>query len=259
MGVLDRFDMNDKVSIITGGARGLGFGIATGLGEAGSTIIIADYNIEGSEKAAKELKSMGISATAIKLDVTDREHCESVIKEVVEKYGKIDALVNNAGINCHVEFENMTDEEWHRVLAVNLDGVFNMCQFVGKQMIKQGKGSIINIASMNGIVATYPQTISSYNTSKAGVIMLTKSLAIEWSKKGIRVNAIAPGFVETELTKKKWHDPTSEFVKSMLARIPIGRRATIDEMAPLALFLASEASSYATGAVFVIDGGYTAI
>lgn len=259
MGILELFDMNDKVVIITGGARGLGFGMAKGLGEAGATIIIADYDIEGSEKAVSELKSIGIKARAFKLDVTDREVCEKTVNKVIEKFGKIDVLINNAGINCHVKFEDMTDEEWHRVLAVNLGGVFNMCQFVGKQMLKQQKGSIINIASMNGIVATYPQTISSYNTSKAGVIMLTKSLAIEWAEKGIRVNAIAPGFVETELTKKKWHDPNSEFVKSMLIRVPMRRRGTIDEIAPLALFLASEASSYATGAVYVIDGGYTAI
>lgn len=190
-------------------------------------------------------------------DVTSPEDAQSVVVNVMERFGRIDVLINNAGIVKLVKAEDMDLQDWNTVINVNLNGVFIMSQAVGKVMIGHRKGSIINISSMSGLIVNIPQSQSAYNASKAGVIMLTKSLASEWARHNIRVNTIAPGYMKTDLTAPYFNE-NGEMVQRWMDLSPMGRPGNPDELGGIALYLASDASSFATGAVFVIDGGYTA-
>ncbi|KKI89274.1 short-chain dehydrogenase [Bacillus sp. SA1-12] len=259
MNVLDKFSLKNNVSIVTGGAMGLGKAMAEALAQAGSNIVIADLNLEEAQKTADEIKRKeGIEAITIGVDVTNETQVNTMVSEVMNHFGKIDAVINNAGITCLEKAEDMAFEDWKRVMNVNVNGVFLVSKAVGNIMIKQQKGSIINISSMSGIIANTPQGQSSYNTSKAGVIMLTKSLAMEWAKYHIRVNTIAPGYMKTELTKP-FFEENGDMVKTWMSLTPMGRPGTPDELGGIALYLASEASSFVTGSVFSVDGGYTAM
>ena len=247
MGVLDLFKLNGKRAIVTGAAQGIGFAIAQAFQEAGATIVIADMNEELGRLAAAKLE-----ATFQLLDVSEPES----VTNAVAMIGDVDILVNNAGIVRNTPAEDGTNQEWRDVMGVNLDGVYWCCREFGSQMLKRGKGSIVNIASMSGLISNYPQPQVSYNVSKAGVIHLTRSLAGEWAKRGVRVNAIAPGYTGTELTKKGL--AIKEWSRVWLSATPMGRVAEPDEIAPAAVYLASDAASYVTGSVLVVDGGYTA-
>lgn len=259
MRILNRFSLKDKVSIVTGGAMGLGKAMALALAQAGSHIVIADVNLEEAQRTADQFKrDEGIDTLAIKMDVTNEQQVNDMVTKVLNHFGKIDILFNNAGITIHEKAEEMSFENWNKVININLNGVFLVSKAVGKVMIDQKRGSIINISSMSGIIANTPQCQSSYNVSKAGVIMLTKSLAMEWAKHNIKVNTIAPGYMKTELTKP-YFEQGGDMIDTWMSLTPMGRPGTPDELGGIALYLASEASSFVTGGVFTVDGGYTAL
>jgi len=256
MSVMDKFDLRGRCSIVTGAAMGLGKAMAEALAEAGSDIVIADINMEAAEATAAELSRIGTRVTAMRCDVTNPDQAEQLSESVLETFGRIDVLINNAGIAKHVKIEDMKIEDWRTIMDVNLNSVFIMSQIVGRVMIRQKKGSIINIASMSGLIVNTPQCQCAYNVSKAGVIMLTKSLASEWAEHGIRVNSIAPGYMKTELTRP-YFEGNGEMVQRWMDLSPMKRPGTPDELQGIALYLASDSSSFVTGAVFSIDGGYT--
>lgn len=258
MNVMDKFQLQNAVAIVTGGARGLGKAMATALAQAGAHIVIADKDLAEAQTTAHDLQQEGREAIAIQVDVTQEAQIEQMVAQVMEKFGKIDVLVNNAGIALHVKLEDMEAQDWFNIMNVNLNSVFLMSKAVGRIMIQQQRGSIINISSMSGIIVNTPQCQAAYNTSKAGVIMLTKSLAVEWAQHHIRVNTIAPGYMKTELTRP-FFEGNSTMVQQWLDTTPMKRPGTPDELAGIAVYLASDASSFATGGVFVIDGGYSAV
>jgi NAD(P)-dependent dehydrogenase (short-subunit alcohol dehydrogenase family) len=256
MNILEQFSLRNKVSIVTGGARGLGKAMAQSLAQAGSDIVIADLDLETAKQTTDWLASEGTRTLAVRVDVTDPTDVEKMTEEILSKLGHIDVLFNNAGIAQWVNIEEMSLEDWRRMMSVNLDSVFIVSKAVGKVMIRQGKGSIVNTSSMSGVIVNTPQSQAAYNVSKAGVIMLTKSLAFEWAKHNIRVNTIAPGYMETEMVGqfKAQHQDKIDFWASLT---PLNRMGKPHELGALAVYLASDASSYMTGAVCLIDGGYS--
>lgn len=256
MSILDRFSLNGKVSIITGGERGIGFAIAKGFAEAGSKIVIAGMDEASMATATEELRAMGTECLAVKTDVTDEAQIAKMVQTVVDTFGHIDVLVNNAGSGRGNPAEKMPAEDFRWVLDINLTSQFLVSKAVGNVMLEQGKGSIVNIASMYGIIVNNPQPQCNYNTSKAGSIMLTKSLACEWAERGVRVNCISPGYTRTALIQKRFdnHDP---ILNEWLRFVPMNRFASPDELVGAALYLASDAASYTTGTMLSVDGGYT--
>ena len=254
--VLDKFNLEGSVSIVTGGGQGLGKYMALGLAEAGSAIVIPDINLEKAEESAGEIKAVGVDTLAVRTDVTKKKDVEAMVEEVIHRFGKIDVLINNAGICKHIKAEEMDYEDWLAVMDVNLNGVFLVAQAVGRRMIERRRGSIINISSMSGIIVNTPQTQSAYSASKAGVILLTKCLASEWAEYNVRVNTIAPGYMRIGVARD-FFAAGGDMVDKWLSMTPIGRTGEPEELQGIALYLASEASSFATGGVFVIDGGYT--
>jgi NAD(P)-dependent dehydrogenase (short-subunit alcohol dehydrogenase family) len=247
---LDVFRLDGDVCVVTGAARGIGFTIAKGLAAAGATVVIADHDETLGQRAAHE-----IGGTFVALDVTDSSSVDSAFDTVVERHGKLDVLVNNAGIVKNTPALETDDAAWRAVLAVNLDGVFYCSRSAARHMVRQKSGRIVNIASMSGSIANKPQPQASYNASKAGVIHLTRSLAAEWAADGVRVNSISPGYVGTELTKRGFEN--EEWRKAWIDGTPMARLATPDEIAPGVIFLASRASAFVTGSDLVMDGGYT--
>lgn len=240
----------DHVVIVTGGGRGIGLEIARAMKAAGAKLVIAEADESAGKVAARELEG-----DFIQTDVTVSSSVSSMIGAVVTKHARIDCIVNNAGICRNTPSEDVTDEEWRLVLSVDLDGVFYCCREAGKQMLKQGHGAIVNIGSMSGIISNRPQPQSAYNTAKAGVIHLTKSLAGEWADRGLRVNCISPGYIGTPMTKLGLETP--EWREMWLSSTPMGRLGEPSEVASVAVFLASSASSFMTGSNVVVDGGYT--
>lgn len=253
MNVKETFDLSGEKAIVTGAARGLGEQMALALAEAGADVAVVDVNIDAACRVAEHIRTIGRDSMAIKADVTKVADVENMVKAAKDRFGKIDISINNAGITVNVPAEEMSKEEWDRVIEVNLTGVFLCAQAVGREMIKQKKGSIINISSMSALVANRPQPQISYNASKAGVIMITKSLASEWRKYNVRVNAIAPGYMRTPLVDKV----LPKYGKDWSSLTPMGRIGDPSEIKGPALFLASRASSFVTGSVLVMDGGYT--
>lgn len=259
MNILEQFRLDGKVAIVTGGAMGLGQAMATALAQAGADIVIADIQEEVAKETATTIhETEGVKATSLKVDVTNPDDVQKMVDDVVDEFGKIDILINNAGMTINAKAEEMTYEQWNKVINLNLNGVFLVAQAVGRQMIKQGHGNIINTSSMSGIIANKPQEQCSYNASKAGVIMLTKSLAMEWSKYNIKVNTIAPGYMKTELTKP-FFEQGGAMIDDWMGFTPMGRPGLPEELGGIVVYLASEASSFAQGGVFTIDGGYTAL
>jgi NAD(P)-dependent dehydrogenase (short-subunit alcohol dehydrogenase family) len=242
--------LDGRIAIVTGGARGIGFETVKALKENGATVVIADINKDAGTKAAGEL-----GADFFQVDLTQSSQVKGLAAEVRSKHGRIDIAFNNAGIAVNVPSEECSDEDWQRVININLNAVFYCCREFGKAMLEQGKGSIINMASMSGIISNTPQPQSAYNASKAGVILLTKSLAGEWAKRGVRVNSISPGYIGTEMTKLGMSE--SDWYRDWLKFTPIGRLGEPREVASVVVFLASDASSYFTGSNLVVDGGYT--
>ncbi|MCD8915968.1 glucose 1-dehydrogenase [Staphylococcus simulans] len=259
MNILEQFRLDDKVAIVTGGAMGLGQAMATALAQAGANIVIADIQEDVASATATTIRETeGVKATSLKVDVTNPDDVQKMVDDVVDEFGKIDILINNAGMTINAKAEEMTYEQWNKVINLNLNGVFLVAQAVGRQMIEQGYGNIINTSSMSGIIANKPQEQCSYNASKAGVIMLTKSLAMEWSKYNIKVNTIAPGYMKTELTKP-FFEQGGAMIDDWMGFTPMGRPGLPEELGGIVVYLASDASSFAQGSVFTIDGGYTAL
>ena len=256
MKVLERFSLKDKVSIMTGGARGLGKAMAESLAQAGSHIVIIDLDLEAAQLTADGLASEGVRTLALQGDVTNAGEVDRMVDEVLSRFGQIDVLFNNAGITQWVNAEEMRLEDWNRMMSVNLDSVFIVSKAAGKVMIKQQRGSIINTSSMSGLVVNTPQCQAAYNVSKAGVIMLTKSLAYEWAKHNVRVNTIAPGYMETEMIDQ-FRAEHKEKIDLWTKLTPMNRMGRPFELGGLAVYLASDASSYVTGAVCLVDGGYS--
>ncbi|CAM01224.1 SDR family NAD(P)-dependent oxidoreductase [Saccharopolyspora erythraea] len=245
------FSLRDKVALVTGGGQGIGLEIARALRSAGARLVIGEINQETGEKAAAELEG-----EFLPLDVTDSGAVADGVARIVADHGRIDVSVHNAGMVRNEPAESMPDESWRAVLGLNLDAVFWCCREAGRAMLAQGSGSIINIASMSGLISNHPQPQASYNTSKAGVIMLTKSLAGEWAGRGVRVNSISPGYTGTELLRQV-ETSQPDWFRTWVAQTPMGRVAEPRELGPIAVFLASEASSFVTGSNLVADGGFT--
>jgi len=241
--------LKDKVSIVTGGARGIGKAIALKLAKEGSNIAICDVNEEVLQAAKKEIESTGRQAITDKVDVTNLQDVQKFTQKVLDKFGKIDILINNAGITRDGLLVRMNDADWDAVLNVNLKGTFNCAKQVAKTMMKQRAGRIINIASIIGIVGNAGQ--ANYAASKGGVIALTKSIAKELAARNVTVNAIAPGFIQTDMTDKLPEDVKNSIMK----QIPLNKLGTVEDVANVALFLVSDASSYITGQVVQVDGG----
>jgi NAD(P)-dependent dehydrogenase (short-subunit alcohol dehydrogenase family) len=242
--------LDGRIAVVTGGARGIGFETVKALKENGAIVVIVDINNETGTKAAEEL-----DVDFFQVDLTQSNEVRRLAADVRSKHGRIDIAFNNAGIAVNVPSEECTDEDWHKVININLNAVFYCCREFGKVMLEHGKGSIINTASMSGIISNTPQPQAAYNVSKAGVIMLTKSLAGEWAKRGVRVNSISPGYIGTEMTKLGMSN--TDWYRDWLQFTPMARVGEPREVASVVVFLASDASSFFTGSNLVVDGGYT--
>ncbi|MCK9603657.1 MAG: 3-oxoacyl-[acyl-carrier-protein] reductase [Candidatus Omnitrophica bacterium] len=241
--------LKDKVALVTGGARGIGRAIALALAREGADIVIGDVNKEEAAKSCLEIESLGRKTLALGMDVTDYANVEDAVNKILDKFGKVDILVNNAGITKDNLLLRMNQADWDAVLNVNLKGTFNCIKAVSRPMIKQRTGRIISIASIIGIIGNPGQ--ANYAASKAGIIALTKTAAKELASRNINVNAIAPGFIQTEMTAKLPEDLKNK----MKEAIPLDRFGSPDDVAAACLFLASGDSSYITGQTIVVDGG----
>ncbi len=251
---MDIFDLTGKVAIVTGGNQGIGLAISRGLAQAGAAVIIANRRAEEGAKAAQSLKQEGLNAASISTDVRDESSIAAMVAKTIENYGKIDILVNNAGVIVRKLAEEITREDWDHMININLRGMFFCCQFVGKEMIKQKKGKIINISSDASQRATPERSV--YATSKAGVSHLTRCLAVEWAKYNINVNAIGPGPTITPLNEQ-YYKENPDKLKQMIESLPLGRVGDTSDYMGAAVFLASEASNFMTGQTLLIEGGST--
>ena len=258
MNILEKFSLKNKVSIITGGERNIGLEIAVAFAQAGSDIVIAGIDEESAKLAISRIEAEKVRCMFIKTDVSNIDEVAAMTDKVVAEYKRIDVLVNNAGIGIQSKAEEMTLDTWNKVIDVNLKGPFLVSQAVVRVMINQQKGSIIFISSISGLIVSTPATQINYSSSKAGVIHLMKSLASEWAPHGIRVNSIAPGYMRTALTQYRFQNPDDPGVRKWLAMTPMGRLGYPEELAGLALYFASDASTFTTGVVVAVDGGYTA-
>ncbi len=253
MNATQLFDLHGQVALVTGGGRGIGKTIAEALAEAGARVVITGRRTDWLTGAAEEFTTRGFACLAVTADVTQPDDVARATQAALDAYGQIDILVNNAGQTWGQPTEDMPFERWRQVVDVNLNGMFLMSQQIGRQMIARGSGRIINIASVAGLVAGDPEGVKTiaYNTSKAGVIAFTRTLAMEWGRKGILVNAIAPGWFPTRMAAASIEANRSRFE----ARTALGRLGDLDELKGVAVFLASPAASYMTGQTLVVDGG----
>jgi 3-oxoacyl-[acyl-carrier protein] reductase len=242
-------DCKDKIALVTGSARGIGAAIAEKLAEAGCDLIISDIDLPGAEATAEKIRTAGRRAVAVKADVSLPDEAENLIKQAITEFGRLDVLVNNAGITRDNLVMRMSEAEWDAVIRVNLKGTFNCIKAVSRPMMKQRSGKIINISSVVGVMGNAGQ--ANYSASKAGVIALTKSVAKEFGSRNIQVNAVAPGYIETEMTRN-----LPEAAKqSFLMLIPLQRAGQAEDVANIVLFLASSLADYVTGQVLHVDGG----
>lgn len=256
MGIIEKMRLDGKAAFVTGGARGIGKSVAEAFAQAGASVAIVDIDIEESKKTASALAEQnGVKTIAVQTDVTNPDQVEDMVKQVTEAFGKLDIAFCNAGICINAAAEEMTFEQWKKVIDINLTGVFLTAQAAGRVMLKQGYGSIINTASMSGHIVNVPQPQCAYNASKAGVIQLTKSMAIEWAKKGVRVNCISPGYIGTELVMG---DPKLKSLIDQWNQIaPLGRLGKPEELQSICVYLAGDTSSFTTGSDFIVDGAFT--
>ena len=248
MSVLDAFRLDGRVAVVTGGNRGLGRAFAAALAGAGARVAIAARDQDRSETVAGD-----IGALAVPSDVTDEASVTAMLETVTSELGPVDVLVNNSGTCFHRPALEVPDEEWRTVWDVNVDGLWRCSRVVGAQMVGRGTGAIVNIGSISAQIVNRPQMQPAYNASKAAVHQLTKSLAAEWAPHGVRVNALAPGYVKTEMAPVD----RPEFRRHWIEDAPMQRYAVPDELGPSLVYLASDASSFVTGTVLVVDGGYT--
>jgi NAD(P)-dependent dehydrogenase (short-subunit alcohol dehydrogenase family) len=253
MAVLDTFSLTGKVAVVTGANRGIGRALARALGEAGSDVVLLVRDPDRAAEAVAEVSGLGVRAIAVAADVTSVEQVEEAVGRITGEMGRVDILVNNAGACIHRPALEVTAEEWRQVMDVNVNGVWNCAQAFGRQMVAQGSGAIVNIGSMSATIVNRPQWQPAYNASKAAVHHLTRSLAAEWAPLGVRVNALAPGYISTEMSPVD--DP--RFQRYWIEDAPMQRVGTPAELGPSVVFLASGASAFMTGEVLVIDGGYS--
>jgi len=253
MSVSELFSIQGKKAVVTGAGRGIGKVLALSLAEAGCDVSIIDINLENAIMVAAGIEKMGCRALALKADVTRATEIKKAFEDIVREFGRLDICVNNAGVCINEAAEETPEEHYDQVVDTNLKGVFLCCQEAAKTMLPQKSGSIINIASMSGTISNFPQKHAHYNASKAGVILLSKCLAVEWAPYSIRVNTLSPGYTRTELTGASKH-----LWSQWEALIPIKRLAEPKEFIGAVIYLASDASSYTTGSDIIVDGGYTA-
>lgn len=257
MAVMDLFDLTGKTAIVTGGGRGLGAQIAEGFAEAGANVVLCSRKVEACEEVASKLEAKGVKTLALACDVTNPQDVKNVVEKTMEAFGTIDILVNNSGASWGAPVAEMPLEAWEKVMAVNVTGTFLMSQAVGKVMTQKNSGKIINIASVAGLGGIDPNLMDAigYNTSKGAVITFTKDLAAKWGHHNINVNAIAPGFFPTKMSK----DVMKHGEEGLLSRTPLNRFGTDEDLKGAALFLAAKASDYVTGDVVMVDGGMHAM
>lgn len=256
MSTLDRFRLDGRTSIVTGGNRGIGRAVAVALAEAGSDVVVANRDGDTGERAAREIaEETGVETAAVRVDVTDERAVESLVAETVDRFDRIDVLVNNAGVVVNTPAAEMTREEWQGVVDVNLTGAFFCAKHVGRHMIGAGGGSIVNVSSMSAFVANHPQPQVSYNASKAGLEGMKTQLASEWARYGIRVNNVNPGYIRTEMTEGVLeNDP--EMAEVWRAGLLQDEIPTAEAIAPTVVYVASDAAFYMTGESICVDGGY---
>jgi len=251
-------DLKGKVAIVTGARRGMGKADSLAFAKSGAKVVVADISLEECQLVVDEIKKAGGEALAVKCDVTNKKEVEEMVKQAVEKFGRVDILVNNAGIVEFKPFVELTEEDWDRTLNINLKGYFLCAQTVAKEMIKKKSGVIINIASVamgqQGI--GFPGIVH-YCASKGGIVAMAEALAVELAPFGIRVNTISPGAIDTPMAASTKTDP--KILEGTLAKIPLHRMGKAEEIASTVLFMASDASSYITGSVVVVDGGWLAM
>lgn len=252
---LDKFKLTGKTAVVTGAARGIGLAAVEALVEAGARVVLTDMNATLLQTATEELAAKGYDVANEVLDVSDVKNVQQVHDAILAKHGGVDILVNNAGIAIsNHPAETMSDDVWNKVIDVNLNGVFWCCRAFGKSMLERGTGSIVNVGSMSGFIVNRPQEQANYNASKAAVHHLTKSLAAEWGARGVRVNSVAPTYIDTEMNKYVYED--AEMYRHWVGGTPMNRLGRTDEVASVILFLASDASSLMTGSIVLADGGY---
>ena len=253
---LSRYHLKGQTAVVTGGAQAIGLACVEALSEAGAHVYIADRNLEVAEKARAAMKAKGYEVDVIAMEVTDSAEVDAGAARVMKERGRVDILVCNAGIaRSETPAEDVTDEHWLNVIDVNLNGLFWCCRAFGKPMLAAGRGSIVNIGSMSGFIVNKPQPQAYYNASKAAVHHLTKSLAAEWGARGVRVNAVAPTYINTPLTA--FAKTNAAMFDAWIDGTPMARLGEPDEIASVVLFLASNASSLLTGSIVQADGGYT--
>jgi 2-deoxy-D-gluconate 3-dehydrogenase len=250
------FDLRGKVAIVTGGNGGIGLGMARGLAQAGAHLVVAARNEEKSNAAVRELQALGTEAIALSVDVTDENSVGALVGETIARCGRLDILVNNAGINIRKPAHDLSLDEWHNVLDTNLTSAFLCSRSAYPQLKRAGGGKIINVGSMLSIFGASFGPV--YGASKGGVVQLTKSLAVAWARDNIQVNAVLPGWVDTELTRRARKE-IAGLDERVLAGTPAGRWGDIDDFAGIAVFLASAASDFLTGAAIPLDGGYSTL
>lgn len=257
--ILERFRLNGRVALVTGGGQGIGRAYAHALGEAGAAVAVADLSLETASKVADELQAKQVDAIAVQVDVTQADQVGAMVETVVRKWGKLTIGVNNAGIAQWVAAETMGEADWDKMLNINLKGVFLCCQAEARVMLEAGYGKIINMASMSGHISNMPQNQSHYNTSKAGVIHLTRSLGAEWAARGVRVNSISAGYTRTQLVDDLLQTPVGkEMLPKWMGLTPMNRMGEVTDLQGAVVYLASEASDFMTGNDMIVDGGYCA-
>lgn len=253
MSVLDSFSLAGRTAVVTGSTRGLGRAFAHALASARANIVIVGRDEEAAGQVKAEIASVGVGVEVVLADVTRRPDVERILERTVAAFGRADVLVNNAGTCIHKAAVEVTDDEWDAVMNVNLRGVWIASQVFGRHMIEQGGGSIVNIGSMSAAIVNRPQWQPAYNASKAAVHHLTRSLAAEWAPSNVRVNALAPGYMHTAMSPI--HEP--QYQRYWIEDAPQNRAGEPDELGPAIVFLASDASSFMTGSVLTVDGGYS--
>ena len=256
MGIIEKMRLDNKKGFVTGGARGIGRCTAAAFAEAGADVAIVDLDLETAQKTASEISTnTGRKVIAIGCDCTVPNQVDAMVRQVTDELGGLDFCHNNAGICINAPAEEMTWEQWYKVINVNLNGIFLTDIAAGKYMLSHGGGSIINTASMSAHIVNVPQPQCAYNASKAGVIQLTKSLAVEWVKRGVRVNSISPGYIGTDLTLNS--PSLIPLIRQWNEMAPMGRLGKPEELESICVYLAGDTSTFTTGADFVIDGAFT--
>ena len=255
--ILDRFRLDGCTALVTGGGQGIGRAFCHALGEAGANVAVVDLSLESAESVAAELAAKAIDAIALQTDVTDPDQVGRMVAATVERWGSLTIGVNNAGIGQWQDAESMAVDDWRRMMDVNLNAVFYCAQAEARLMLAAGYGNIINTASMSGTIVNMPQNQAAYNSSKAGVIHLTRSLAAEWAGRGVRVNSISPGYTRTQLVEDLLATPVGQrMLPEWMRMTPMAQMASVTDLQGGIVYLAAPASDFMTGHDLVIDGGY---